>query len=213
MPVSEAELSASRYFKVANPPMVRIYVGPKRDLWALPANILCDQVDYFKSAFKGGFREGAKKILELPEDCPMAFGYIIDCILNDEEGGFCAINSVDDAAIHMAWCKVWVLADKLGCLEIAKDVRRQYMVSMSGLGYEDLIVPPAAVNFLYGSTSDTCEMRGALAAQAVDIFENLEYLDEGAMELWCESATSHPRFHLDVMNLMKKRQLGKGRKN
>lgn len=143
----------------------------------------------------------------------MAFGYIIDCILNDEEDGIYAINSIDDSAIHITWYKAWVLADKLGCSEIAKDVTRQYMGSMACLGYEDLIVPPAAVKFLYGSTSDTCKMRGALAAQAVDIFENLECLNEGAMELWCESATSYPRFHLDVMNLMKKRQLGKGTKN
>jgi hypothetical protein len=209
VPVSEAELTAIRYFKVANPPMVQIYVGPKRDLWVLPENILCDRVDYFKSAFKGGFRKGVKKTLELPEDCPMAFGYIIDCILNDEQDGNCAVNSVDDSAIHMAWCKAWALADKLGCSQIAKNVIDLYRWSMVSVAGEDLIVPPAAVKFLYGSTSDTSEMRGELAEQAVGIFENLEFLNEGAIELWCESTTSHPRFHLDVINLMKKGQLRK----
>ncbi len=52
-------------------------------------------------------------------------------------------------------------------------------------------------------------MRGVLAAQAVKIFENLESFDEVAMKARCESATSHPRFHLDVMNFMKKPQLEK----
>jgi hypothetical protein len=209
VPLSEAELTASRYFKVANPPMVRIYVGPKKDLWVLPENILCDRVDYFKSAFKGGFREGAKKILELPEDCPTAFGYIIDCILNDEEDGMRTINSKYDATIHMAWCKVWVLADKLGCSEIADEVTSIYSDSMRNWGDEDLIVPPAAVKFLYESTSDTCEMRRALVAQEVETFENLECIDDGALEVWCESATSHPRFYLDVMIEIKTRQLEK----
>ncbi len=208
--VSEAELTASRYFKDANPSMVRIYVGPNKDLWVLPENILCDRVDYFKSVFKGRFREGAKKILELPEDCPIAFGYIIDCILNDEDNGVLAINSISDATIHMAWCKVWVLADKLGCSEIADEVTSIYRDSMMYLSDEDLIVPPAAaVKLLYESTSDTCEMRRALAAQEVELFENLECIDDGSLELWCESATSYPMFLLDVMKLLTENRLEK----
>jgi hypothetical protein len=63
--------------------MVRIYVGPKRDLWVLPEEALCDRVQFFKSAFQSGFRESSEKVLELPEDDPIAFEFVFDYILQD----------------------------------------------------------------------------------------------------------------------------------
>ena len=81
----------SRYFLASStdsttfPPMVKIFVGPDRKLWVLPEQLLCDRVEYFKSAFQSGFQESNEKFLELPEDCPVAFAYIIDRILGDPQ--------------------------------------------------------------------------------------------------------------------------------
>ncbi|KAH8781821.1 hypothetical protein BGZ57DRAFT_853000 [Hyaloscypha finlandica] len=119
----------SEYFKTDNPAgpaMVRIYVGSQRRLWVLPEEALCDRVQFFKSTFQGGFREGDEKVLELPEDDPIAFGFILDRILQrwataDD------INKLGDPEVaNTVWCRTWVLADKLGCSNISTHVNSPF---------------------------------------------------------------------------------------
>jgi len=57
---------------------VKIYVGPKRKLWVLPEGFLWEKVEYFRVAFKSGFKEGLKKELYLKDDDPATFAVLVD---------------------------------------------------------------------------------------------------------------------------------------
>jgi hypothetical protein len=77
------ELHTRVFFKDAY--MVKISVGPDRKLWVLPEQLLCDRVDFFKSVFQSGLQESKEKILELPEDDPTSFAYILDTIFGIDD--------------------------------------------------------------------------------------------------------------------------------
>jgi hypothetical protein len=204
------ELIITRYFKTDNPAgpvMVRIYVGSQRSLWVLPEEALCDRVQFFKSTFQGGFREGDKKVLELPEDDPIAFGFILDHILQ-EWAGENAINKLGDPeAVSMAWCRAWVLADKLGCPNISSRVELAYLEYLLKLSLDERMIPPAAAEYLYENTSEPCELREALVEIAVATYREFGCCCEDRMKQWSESAASHPKYLSDIMASLKSRLL------
>ena len=193
--------------------MVRIYVGPKRALWVLPEEALCDRVQFFKSAFQSGFRESSEKVLELPEDDPIAFEFVLDYILQDWPDTEFISTLESPEAIQMAWCQVWVLTDKLGLPDFSEEAIGYYVEYFSGLALSERVVPPAAAKFLYENTSDLCEMRETLTKSAVEVYEGLECSCEEVMEQRSASAASHPKFHADIMVLLKKTQLQKAWKD
>lgn len=184
--------------------MVKIIFGPDQKLWVLPEQLLCDRVKYFKSAFQSGFRESDEKVLELPEDCPVAFAYIIDRILGDRQPPTKNFGENQDDR-QMTWCKLYVLADKLGCSRLV-DAERFCRLELWALrdecidtGKEMLIISPAATKFLYDNTTDSAEMRQNLAEFLAERQMSKTVLEASQLERWLESATSHPKFHFDVM--------------
>jgi len=187
--------------------MVRIYVGSQRRLWVLPEEALCDRVQFFKSTFQGGFREGDEKVLELPEDDPIAFGYILDYILQGWARAE-AINKLGDPeVVSMAWCRTWVLADKLGCPNISKQVEIAYLRHLSYLALDEKIIPPSAAQYLYKNTSEPCELRETFVKVAVNIYQAIDCCCEDPMKQWSVSAASHPKYLSDIMALLKFRLL------
>lgn len=184
--------------------MVKIIVGPDQKLWVLPEQLLCDRVKYFKSAFQSGFRESDEKVLELPEDCPVAFAYIIDRILRDRQPPTKNFGENQEYR-QMTWCKLYVLADKLGCSRLV-DAERFCRLELWGLrdecidtGKEMLIISPAATKFLYDNTTDSAEMRQNLAEFLAERQMSKTVLEASQLVRWLESATSHPKFHFNVM--------------
>jgi hypothetical protein len=95
--------------------MVKIYVGAELKLWVLPERLLCDRIEYFKSAIQSGFGEGKDKLLALPEVDPTAFTYILDMIFGEQHDNATKDFSSSYDAQQLMWCKVYSLADKLGC--------------------------------------------------------------------------------------------------
>jgi hypothetical protein len=95
--------------------MVKIYAGAELKLWVLPERLLCDRIEYFKSATQSGFREGKDKRLALPEVDPTAFAYILDMILGEQHDNVTKDFGSSYDAQQLMWCKVYSLADKLGC--------------------------------------------------------------------------------------------------
>jgi hypothetical protein len=204
------ELIFARYFKTDNPAgpaMVRIYVGSQRRLWVLPEEVLCDGVQFFKSTFQGGFREGDEKVLELPEDDSISFGYILDHILQ----GWATADDInklgDPEVVNMAWCRTWVLADKLGCPNISTHVNTEYSAYLSKLPLDERMIPPATAQYLYENTSEPCNLRETLARVAVDTYLVFDCYCEDRMKHWSESAGAHHKYLSDIMALLKSRLL------
>ena len=57
---------------------VVIYVGPKKTKFSLHENLLCDKSEYFRRAFRSGFKEAQEKSLSMPEDSVDAFEYLVN---------------------------------------------------------------------------------------------------------------------------------------
>ncbi|KAE9371939.1 hypothetical protein N431DRAFT_466233 [Stipitochalara longipes BDJ] len=192
----------SWYFKTDNPAgpsMVCIYVGPERTLWVLPEKILCDRLDFFQSAFQGRFRESNDKVLELPEDDPIAFEVILDYILEETLEVNAIKNLTDPKAIHMAWFRAWILADKIGCSEVLLLIGDEYRFYLCMLPFEKRIIPPDAVKFLYENTSTSCQMRTNITNAAVEAYKLSLCLCEPFIDRWLKSAASYPKYLSDIM--------------
>ena len=201
----------SRYFLASDADLttyptrvVRIFVGPDRKQWVLPEQLLCDRVEYFKGAFQSGFRESNEKVLEFPEDLPAAFGYIIDRIFGDRRPPTKNFGKSQDDR-QMAWCKLYVLADLLGCSNLvdAADLCQQELwdsrEKCHAAGRDIPLISPAAAKFLYENTGDSAKMRGVFVESLAEHQLSVDGLNASQTLRWIDSATSHPKFHFDVM--------------
>jgi hypothetical protein len=133
---------------------VKIYVGPERKLWSLNEELLCDRVPFFKSAFKSGWKEGKSKVMELPDDDPEAFGYLVDWVYT--KGLKCKLcaspppgHGVEpdtashvDAAHELQWLKLWVLADRMNLTKLGDDALDMHLRCISE---HNLVISPGAV--------------------------------------------------------------------
>jgi hypothetical protein len=189
--------------------LVKVYVGPEKALWFLPEHLLCDRVPFFRSAFQGGFRESKERVLELPEDDPIAFAFIVDRVFSEWRIG--SKLAKDQEGYQLIWCKIYVLADKLGRSDIACSAEQGYMWHIRSRrdrcineGLDLPIVDPAAAKFLYENTTDSATMRKTLAQTASDLHFTSPCMSAPTMERWVESASCHPEFLFDIIVSIRK---------
>ncbi|PQE09861.1 BTB POZ-like protein [Rutstroemia sp. NJR-2017a BBW] len=64
---------------LAFPEIVKIYVGKERKCWTLSKELLCDNSEYFRAAFKGNFSE-SNGVLTLEEEDPEIFAHFVNWI-------------------------------------------------------------------------------------------------------------------------------------
>ncbi|KAH8791252.1 hypothetical protein F5882DRAFT_460374 [Hyaloscypha sp. PMI_1271] len=129
---------------------VKIYVGPKRKLWFLNEELLCDRVPFFKSAFKSGWKEGESKVMKLPDDDPETFGHLVGWVYTKALNcKFCAspppghrVGSHVDAGHELQWLKLWVLADRMNLTKLGDDALDVHLYCISK---HNLVVSPEAV--------------------------------------------------------------------
>jgi hypothetical protein len=96
--------------------MVQIIVGPEQKLFVIHEDLLC-RVEYFKSAFKGFFKESNDKMIVLPEDDPIAFSEVVNWVYGHKyecKSMNCKPGEVPQTGHIIPHCEVFVLADKYG---------------------------------------------------------------------------------------------------
>lgn len=129
--------------------------GPEQGRWVLHEEMLCDRYAYFRAAFQGGFRETQTKILTMPEDDPKAFGLFVDLMLHVYANIFHHFGN-DDEAVQLGLCKAYVLADMLGCQDVAENIDMQYRCYMcpAPTGFLARNVSEEAAQFVLEKTMD-----------------------------------------------------------
>jgi hypothetical protein len=156
---------------------VKIYVGPERKLWCLNEELLCDRVPFFKSAFKSGWKEGKSKVMELPDDDPEAFGYLVDWVYT--KGLKCKLcaspppgHGVEpytashvDAGHELQWLKLWLLADRMNLTILAIYALDMHLDCISE---HDLVISPEAVILACENPAGD----GSLRTHLVDVVVN-----------------------------------------
>jgi hypothetical protein len=62
---------------------VTIYVGKDKAEFAIHEKLLCDRVEYFKKAFRGGFKEAAEGVMHLLEEDPDVFEIFVEWLYQE----------------------------------------------------------------------------------------------------------------------------------
>lgn len=154
-------------------------------------NLLCDNVEFFRAAFKGCFREGVEKTMELPKDDPVAFGYFVGWLYTKDIVYSYTTNDASDSGkdklqdqatsrnpTHdLQWCSLWVLADKLMLEDLAKRAINQYesrdsewsVVQSPCSCYCQRNLPTEVVLYTFENTPEGSELRQAVVDEAVSI--------------------------------------------
>jgi hypothetical protein len=113
-------------------------------------------------------------------------------------------NKVTLEELQLALVKAYVLADKLGRPDLAREANEEYLdLFLPGECFEHQSVCPRAIRYVYENTPETARLRHAM----VDIMETKYYdvvcITAEWMKKWLESATSHSQFHFDIMIFLK----------
>ncbi|KAA6407868.1 MAG: hypothetical protein FRX48_08219 [Lasallia pustulata] len=77
-------MDAGKFCELLNGAMVDIYVGQERIHYHLSLKLLSHHSSYFDKAFNGGFKEGATKRLDLPDEDIHAFNLLIQWIYSGQ---------------------------------------------------------------------------------------------------------------------------------
>jgi hypothetical protein len=113
--------------------------------------------------------------------------------------------------IQLALCKAYVLADKLGCLDAVQEtVDRDLEVHRCWEYEEDFesrLVCPGASRFVYENTPESAPIRQTIVNAATDLYHSPTYFSAERMKMWLESATSHSKFHVDIMVSIRKESM------
>jgi hypothetical protein len=195
---NRTDRSCARYFE-DNPKTVKVYVGPKRKLWTIPEDYLCDRLDYFKAALKSNFKEGHEKEMYLEEDDPVAFGMLIDWLFRDKLDCDCrrTLTTSDWCPTQLDWCKLYVLADKFGIEVLLQQVLQPLSLCFTPQTLEE---SGPSIDYDYDNTAESSKLRIWFVGRATD-----KYLicQEDYLEKWIDLVRTHRAFDLDVAKAIK----------
>jgi hypothetical protein len=96
---------------------VAIYVGPKKTKFNLHENLLCDKSEYFKTAFRSGFKETQEKTLSIPEDSVDTFEYLVNFFYSPKF----TLQPPESEFVMGVYFELYILASKL-CIDTLQNV-------------------------------------------------------------------------------------------
>ncbi|KAE8448423.1 hypothetical protein EG329_009488 [Mollisiaceae sp. DMI_Dod_QoI] len=75
---SPKKLSSIQLIELISGPRVDVYIGPSKEHYSLPKNLLCYYSKFFDRCFNNVFEEGQTQKLELPEDTVEDFDILLE---------------------------------------------------------------------------------------------------------------------------------------
>lgn len=191
-----------RYFKPPAP-TVQVFVGPNRELWILPEDLLCDMLKYFREAFKGNFKEGMEKQIHLVDEEPGTFALLIDWIMDS----FYSIEDCSpsgaiptDCPLPLAGFKLYVLADKIGGRELMHHALEILFPCHLHRDSNIFTIHLNTVKFIYDHEAQLSELRQYCVDEAVQFFFTDNELEESD---WLLAVKGHPSYDLEVTKAIK----------
>jgi hypothetical protein len=171
---------------------VEVFVGKDPEPWTLPEDFLSDRIEYFRAAFKSNFKEGVEKKIHLEEEDPAMFGRVVAWLFGsavDPHSGDWERYSLLDC------CKLFVLTDKLGIVDMNKEVLR---ASETKSSVKDIKCRPTSevVLLVYKNTTDSSKLREILLRQALMFFLQSSPED---LEGFSAATSCHCQFNSDFL--------------
>jgi hypothetical protein len=139
--------------------------------------------------------------MDLPEDDPVAFAYVIDRAFQRASS---MKNKVAVEELQLALAKAYVLADKLGRPDLAREANEEYYdVFLHDQSLEHRPVCPRAIRYVYENSPETARLRHTMVDIMVTKYHDVVCITAEWMKKWLETATSHSQFHFDIMIFLK----------
>ncbi|PMD38767.1 hypothetical protein L207DRAFT_584161 [Hyaloscypha variabilis F] len=127
--------------------MVKVYVGRKRELYIFPEALLVERFPFFNAAFQSGFRESTDKSIDLAEDDPAAFSYVINMALGE---GWKMSAKLESVGAQLKLANAYIVADKLGRPDLASSISEDYQCLFYNEGsFDDYLVCGRAEKLVY----------------------------------------------------------------
>jgi hypothetical protein len=133
----------------------------------------------------------------------VAFSYIVDFALAGKSN---MGKKVDARDLYLELAKAYILADRLGRHDIAKEANEEYRLHWV-CGIEDHFVCPRAAALVYENTPESALIRKTMVIHALHLHHSRTCFSVEKMEMWLDSATSHPKFHVDIMVSIRKKSM------
>ncbi|KAH8591475.1 hypothetical protein B0O99DRAFT_598065 [Bisporella sp. PMI_857] len=187
MPINE-------YFQNQAISMIKVYVGPEQRLWNLPTDLLFERIDTFRAMFQETVVEGESKGNWLRDDDPDAFAKLVDWLFLGHLSCGCTQNpTVKQPPGHSSvWCKLSVLADKLGLTDLSYEAGELYECCLPS---DNLPYPnPDDIKYAYENTAENSLMRNKLEDLALDPILEASSLNRAITDHWVECMGSNTEF-------------------
>jgi hypothetical protein len=138
---------------------VVIYVGPKKTKYNLHENLLCDKSDFFKTAFRSGFKETEGKTLSMTEDSVDAFDYFVNFLYAPKF----TLQPPESEFEMGVYFELYILSSKL-CIDALQNVVTDTILNFfRGCNFKSPYLRPSHVRFIYENTIPTSKMRDLVA--------------------------------------------------
>jgi hypothetical protein len=138
--------------------MVKVYVGRKRELDIFPEALLVERFPFFNAAFQSGFRESTDKSIDLAEDDPAAFSYVINMAFGE---GWKMSAKLESVGAQLKLANAYIVADKLGRPDLASSISEDYQCLFYNEGsFDDYLVCGRAAKLVYENTAESAPIRG-----------------------------------------------------
>ena len=195
--------------------MVTLLVGEDEVPFYVHMDILCRASSFFEAAFMGSgdFVETSKHSMDLPEDDPEAFEYLIQWLyfkkfLMDKEAErelyTRTVEARREANSHyLKLARLYVTADKYCVNELRNEVIDQFYRLQNGLGPRT--IPNYVVDYVYANTNARSQLRRLLVANWTWHRRIAWYLEPGTEEILSRRS---PDFATDIIISMAARIIG-----
>jgi hypothetical protein len=182
-----------------NSAIVKIYVGTEKTPWILHENVLCQYSNFFRKAFQGKFLEASKKTMTLEEDDPVVFGHLIEWMYT----GHLVCNrphKTEDWNHLLDWCRLEILADKLGLSELQKAAITQFKKCDEMDEFDKNCTQIEVIEFIYGHYDEGSAFRERMVDNALwsflyPTFKHFRY--------WVRAQSCNISFAEDVATALK----------
>ncbi|RDW84524.1 hypothetical protein BP6252_02114 [Coleophoma cylindrospora] len=186
-----------------------IHVGPKRKLWVLNEDLLCDRSTHFSALFQGpSFRDVEDKEIWLDDDDVSAFGLFVDWIYGSRD--LCSHGHAEDIETEVDWdnahfggfSTLYVLADKYGITDLRDAAVEQYAECSEKAEWLPGVLE---INFIYQNTAEGSRFRSVVIQNMVRTFVQGYTLLDSWAQILCYEKTG--TFASDVAKALKEHVL------
>lgn len=196
----------SRYFATGN--FVKIIVRSEKKEFILNEKLLCDKADYFKAAFRSGFKESQEKQLELPEDNPDTFARFVEWLYTNEikcsQYRHLWGSPGNEVKHDLEFFGLWVFGDKIRASDLTKAASERCKICFVQNGY---VASAEGIEFVYSNTTERSQLRELLVNATVQRFYGYAVGDDGSV--LSPLIAAHEKFGAETMRRISK-HLGAG---